>query len=175
MIVKQIYLDGIILIDLQSFRDSRGYFVERFNKAKLEKILPPIAFVQDNHSQSVYRTLRGLHFQPGQAKLLTVIRGAISDVVVDIRKNSKTFGQHLEINLSSESPQLLWIPDGFAHGFCVTSREGADVIYKTTTHYDGTKESGIFYADPELRIQWPIGDHIVSDRDQKLMPFAMLP
>lgn len=171
MNVKKLDLDGVLLIDLQTHRDGRGYFVERFNRQKLAGVLPTLEFVQDNHSQSVHRVLRGLHFQAGQAKLITAIRGHIVDVVVDIRRNSETYGQHCKVELTSDYPQLLWVPDGFAHGFCVTSPEGADVIYKTTTHYDPKKESGIFYADPKLRIEWPIQDPIVSDRDQKLLSF----
>ena len=174
MKVKERFLDGVLLIDLECFRDARGFFVERYNRQKFEKLLPAVDFVQDNHSSSVHRTLRGLHFQKGQAKLVTVMRGSISDVVVDIRKGSKTFGEHCIVNLSSENPQLLWVPDGFAHGFCVLSDEGADVFYKTTTHYDSSLESGISYADPDLEIQWPVQSPIVSERDQKLSGFRQL-
>ncbi len=175
MVVKELHLSGLLLIDLDCHRDSRGYFVERFNKQKLSGLLPALEFAQDNHSQSAHRVLRGLHFQIGQAKLITAIRGHIVDVVVDIRKNSATYGQNCMVKLSSDLPQLLWVPDGFAHGFCVMSNEGADVIYKTTTPYDPKKESGIFYGDPELRIEWPIESPIVSERDQKLMSFSKLP
>jgi dTDP-4-dehydrorhamnose 3,5-epimerase len=133
-----------------------------------------MAFCQDNHSRSAPGVIRGLHFQtdPAQGKLVGVVRGRIWDVVVDIRPQSSTFGEHLGTELNDTNNRLLWIPAGFAHGFCVMGSEPADVIYKVDSLYNKTSEHGIRWSDPELGIAWPADHPIVSVRDQSLPSFA---
>ena len=143
---------GVALIELQVHTDQRGFFMERYNEARFEQYGLP-RFCQDNHSRSVPGTLRGLHYQvrPAQAKLVGVIRGAIWDVVVDIRPGSPTYGRHLATELDDRAGRLLWIPAGFAHGFCVVGSEPADIIYKVDAPYEPTTEGGIVWSDPDLR------------------------
>jgi len=129
-------------------------------------------FVQDNHSRSFPNVLRGLHYQPGQGKLVSVIRGRIWDVAVDIRPDSETLGQHYSVELSDENGRMLWIPSGFAHGFCVLGDQPADVLYKVTSVYNPVGEGGIAYDDPELGIKWPIENPIISARDKAQQSFA---
>lgn len=171
MQAKRLSLKGLILIDLDCHNDNRGYFTERFHIEKLNGLIPDLKFVQDNHSFSRFKVLRGMHFQKGQSKLISVIRGKVLDVTVDIRLGSETFGKHECVELDSARPQIFWVPDGFAHGFCILSEEGADVIYKTTTVYDPNKENGIFWADKKLGIKWPSLNPIISERDSKLISF----
>jgi dTDP-4-dehydrorhamnose 3,5-epimerase len=173
MKISQLQLPGIALIELPIFRDDRGFFVERYNEAHFQaKGLPH--FCQDNHSRSVPGTLRGLHYQhqPAQGKLVGVIRGEIWDVVVDIRPTSPTYGKHLTVELTDRDARFLWIPAGFAHGFCVTGREDADVIYKVDQPYTPSSEGGILWSDPELAIAWPITEPRVSERDKQLPRFS---
>jgi dTDP-4-dehydrorhamnose 3,5-epimerase len=168
-------LAGLKLIELPIYHDTRGFFVERFNIRKFaEAGLPAVDFAQDNHSRSVPRVLRGLHFQtdPAQSKFVGAVRGRIWDVAVDIRVDSPTFGQHHAVELSDSNGRLLWIPAGFAHGFCVLGDEPADVFYKVDTLYSPSSESGVLWNDPDLKIAWPIRDPIVSDKDAKLASFA---
>ncbi len=161
-------LNGLVLIELTPRRDERGFFLERFQLAAFREHGLPTQFVQDNHSRSLPCVLRGLHYQhhPAQGKLIGVIRGRIWDVTVDIRPGSPTFGQHLGLELSDLNGRLLWIPAGFAHGFCVLGDEPADIVYKVDAPYNPAGEGGIFWADPELAITWPIRDPMLSDRDR---------
>jgi dTDP-4-dehydrorhamnose 3,5-epimerase len=172
MKVHLVEIEGLKVIELDVWRDHRGFFVERFKEDAFQQAGLPSKFVQDNHSQSFPGVLRGLHFQqnPGQGKLVGVVHGKIWDIVVDIRPNSPTFGRKFSIELSSDNGKLLWIPAGFAHGFCVLGNDAADVFYKVDSPYNPKGESGIFWQDPDLMIPWPIAQPIVSDRDQKLPP-----
>lgn len=174
MKVTSLPLQGLQLIELQVFNDSRGFFVERFNLKKFSDLGLPTEFVQDNHSRSVPGVIRGLHYQtnPTQSKLVGAIRGKIWDVAVDLRPDSPTFGKHHSVELSDSNGKLLWIPAGFAHGFCVIGDEPADVMYKVDNLYSPTGDGGIRWNDPELRIPWPVKNPIVSDKDQKLQSFA---
>ncbi|MDZ4675994.1 MAG: dTDP-4-dehydrorhamnose 3,5-epimerase [Oligoflexia bacterium] len=174
MKVSNLELEGLKLIELKVFSDSRGYFIERFNSEKFKEHGVPYNFVQDNHSFSKAGVLRGLHFQfePVQEKVVGVTRGKIWDVVVDIRKNSPTFLKHIGIELGAENGRLLYIPAGFAHGFCVMGSEPADVLYKVDTVYNPKGEAGILWNAPELGIKWPVDNPIISDRDQKLMTIS---
>ena len=163
----QTSLAGVLQIEPAVYGDHRGFFAETFREDAWRDIGIDMAFVQDNHSRSRRGTLRGMHFQtsPGQAKLIRCARGAIFDVVVDLRRGSPTFGRWEGFVLDDESMRQLFVPIGFAHGFCVTS-EVADVVYKCSSYYDGATESGIAYDDPAIGIEWPLGvEPIVSERD----------
>jgi dTDP-4-dehydrorhamnose 3,5-epimerase len=155
------------------FKDDRGYFFESHNAQKFNELTGhSINFVQDNESFSTKGVLRGLHFQKGehaQAKLVRVIKGEVLDVTVDLRKNSRTFGQHFSILLSGDNFQQLFIPRGFAHGFIVMSNE-AVFQYKCDNYYNKESEGGLHHADPELKIDWrmPTDKLIVSDKDREL-------
>lgn len=160
-------LAGVLQIEPAVHGDHRGFFAETFRDDAWKEVGIGMPFVQDNHSRSRRGTLRGLHFQtsPGQAKLVRCARGAIFDVVVDLRRGSPTFGRWQGFVLDDETMRQLYIPIGFAHGFCVTS-EVADVVYKCSSYYDAATESGIAYDDPAIGIEWPAGvPPIVSDRD----------
>ncbi len=174
--VESTPLEGLKVVTLNLLGDERGFFVERFNRALFREHQLPCDFVQDNHSRSAPGILRGLHFQlnPGQGKLVGVIRGAIWDVAVDIRRSSPTFGQHFAITLSDLKGQLLWLPAGFAHGFCVLGTEPADVFYKVDQFYHPSAELGCQYNDPSLAIPWPIVNPTLSRRDQGLPTLAAL-
>lgn len=172
MNIENAPLEGLKLITLKIFSDSRGFFTERFRGDLLDPHgIKPLA--QDNHSRSVPRVVRGLHIQhsPPQAKLVSCIRGRILDVAVDLRKNSSTFGKYYSVELSGENGRMLWIPHGFAHGFCVLGDEPADVLYKVDVKYNAAGETGILWNDSDIGIQWPeevLQSPIVSDKDQKL-------
>lgn len=166
-------INGLLIIKPQVFEDSRGYFMESYNKKKLEQHFNS-EFVQDNQSQSVYGTIRGLHYQLApysQAKLVRVLSGKIYDVAVDIRENSPTFGQFFGIELSCDNKTQLYVPHGFAHGFSVLS-EKAIVLYKTDNYYNAEMERGINFNDPGLKIDWKIDFEkaIISAKD-KVLPF----
>jgi dTDP-4-dehydrorhamnose 3,5-epimerase len=159
-------LDGPVLIEPVAHGDARGFFQETYRKAVFAELGVHEDFVQDNHSRSRLGVLRGMHFQPGQAKLVRCARGSILDVLVDIRPGSESFGQWEAFPLDDEAHRELYVPDGFAHGFCVTS-ELADVVYKVSTYYDPQAESGFRFDDPEVGIEWPGGIELqVSDRDR---------
>jgi dTDP-4-dehydrorhamnose 3,5-epimerase len=159
-------LDGPVLIEPVVHGDARGFFQETYRKAVFADLGVHDEFIQDNHSRSRLGVLRGMHFQPGQAKLVRCARGSILDVVVDIRPGSASFGESEPFPLDDEKHRELYVPDGFAHGFCVTS-ELADVVYKVSTYYDPEAESGFRFDDPEVGIEWPEGiDLNVSDRDR---------
>jgi dTDP-4-dehydrorhamnose 3,5-epimerase len=160
-------LAGLIVVEPRVFRDDRGFFFEPYHAPRYKSGGIEVDFVQDNHSFSTQGVLRGLHFQksPGQAKLVRCARGRIWDVAVDIRPDSATFGKWWGLELDSESHRQLFIPVGFAHGFCVLSPE-AEVMYKCSSIYEPTTESGIAWDDPDFAVAWPLKDPIVSDRDR---------
>jgi dTDP-4-dehydrorhamnose 3,5-epimerase len=160
-------LSGPLLIEPVAHGDARGFFCETYRKEVFAELGVHDDFVQDNHSRSRRGVLRGMHFQPGQAKLVRCARGAIVDVVVDIRPGSASFGGWEAFPLDDESHHQLYVPDGFAHGFCVTA-DVADVVYKVSTYYDPGAESGFRFDDPEVGIEWPAGiEFEVSARDRE--------
>ncbi|MSR25320.1 MAG: dTDP-4-dehydrorhamnose 3,5-epimerase [Nitrospiraceae bacterium] len=159
-------LQGVILVELDLFEDPRGYFFEMYHAGKHADGGIRGPFVQDNFSHSLRGTLRGLHYQlqHAQGKLMMVLDGRIFDVAVDIRKRSPTFKQWVGVELSGENKRQLYIPPGFAHGFCVLS-ETADVLYKCTDVYSQKDERGIIWNDPALAITWPVADPLLSKKD----------
>ena len=166
---KRLEIPDVILIKPKVFEDERGFFMETYKKPDFEKAGIKGEFVQDNHSKSKYGVLRGLHFQKGpyaQAKIVRCIRGVIYDVAVDLRKNSPTFGEYVGVLLSEFNKYQLYIPKGFAHGFVVLS-DVAEVVYKVDNVYAPDYEGGLIWNDPDVNIQWPIEDPIVSPKDQK--------
>jgi dTDP-4-dehydrorhamnose 3,5-epimerase len=167
-------LEGLLIVKLDVFKDDRGFFVERYNRKKFEEAGLPIDHVQDNHSRSKPGVIRGLHYQtnPEQGKFVGVPRGVIWDVVVDIRPNSPTFGEHESIEISDNNATMFWIPAGFAHGFCVLEDRDADVVYHVNSPYNPAGEGGIAWDDPELGIEWPVKNPIISERDKNLPSFA---
>lgn len=173
MKIHSLEIEGLKVIELKVWRDARGFFTERFQEQKFKEAGLPTRFSQDNHSRSLPKVLRGLHFQlnPDQGKLVGALRGKIWDIAIDIRPQSKTFGKHFSLELSDENGLLIWIPGGFAHGFCVLGEEPADVLYKVDIPYDPKTEGGILWSDPDLHIQWPVKDPIISERDQQLPSF----
>lgn len=169
-------LDGVILIEPQVFGDDRGYFYESYSKKKFIEAGITEEFVQDNQSFSERGTIRGLHFQKppfSQSKLVRAITGEIYDVVVDLRTSSATFGQWFGVYLTEENKKMLYVPIGFAHGFCVTS-ETALFAYKCGNYYSKADELGIHYNDTQLNIDWPIAkDEVkISEKDLTLPSFA---
>ena len=173
MKTTQLKLDGLVLIELDVHGDERGFFIERFNRSQFRSGGLPVDFVQDNHSRSQPGVIRGLHYQhnPAQGKLVGVTCGRVWDVVLDIRPDSTTYGQTYTTELSDLNGTLLWVPPGFAHGFCVLGDTPADVLYKVDTPYNPANEGGILWNDPTLAIPWPIAAPIVSDRDQRMPTF----
>lgn len=165
----QTEIDGLTVIEPQVFGDDRGYFMETYNYKDFSEAGFDMIFVQDNHSKSRQGVLRGLHFQKKnpQGKLVRVVKGEVFDVGVDLRKNSKTFGQWKGLVLNEENKKELYIPEGFAHGFLVLS-ETAEFIYKCTRFYDPSDEGGIMWNDPDIGIEWPINDLkiILSEKDK---------
>ncbi len=159
-------LEGLALIEPQVFGDERGFFVETFSRDAWRELGVEADFVQHNHSRSSKGTLRGLHFQtsPGQAKLLRCPRGKIFDVAVDLRRDSATYGKWEGYVLDDEKHHQLYVPVGFAHGFCVLS-ELADVTYLVSSLYDPETEAGIRWNDPEIGVEWPVGEPLLSQRD----------
>lgn len=160
-------LPGVLLIEPKIFGDARGYFLETWNRDRyLAAGFPDVEFVQDNLSHSRRGILRGLHFQKQhpQGKLVQVIRGAVFDVVVGVRKDSPSFGQWYGVELTGENHRQLWIPPGFAHGFSVLSDE-VDFNYKCTDFYRPADEGGIIWDDPSIGIEWPIANPVLSDKD----------
>jgi dTDP-4-dehydrorhamnose 3,5-epimerase len=156
-----------VLIEPVVRGDARGFFLETYRKNVLAELGVHEDFVQDNHSRSRLGVLRGMHFQPGQAKLVRCTRGSILDVVVDIRPDSPSFGRWEAFALDDQAHHQVYVPDGFAHGFCVTS-ELADVVYKVSTYYDPAVEAGFRFDDPEVGIEWPGGiEFEVSGRDRE--------
>jgi dTDP-4-dehydrorhamnose 3,5-epimerase len=159
-------LDGLRLIEPAVHGDERGFFLETYRASTLRELGITDEFVQDNQSRSAHGVLRGMHFQPGMAKLVRCARGAILDVVVDIRPGSPSFGRWESQQLDDRDHRQLYLPDGFAHGFCVLSQE-ADVLYSCSAYYDPAREGGFRYDDPEVGIQWPEDLELtVSERDR---------
>jgi dTDP-4-dehydrorhamnose 3,5-epimerase len=167
MLVTKLALDGLLLITPDVFSDSRGFFLESYNRPHYTTYGIDVEFVQDNHSRSSFRVLRGLHYQasPGQAKLVSVILGSIFVVSVVIRKESSTFGQWVGVQLDEQNHKQLFIPVGFAHGFYVMSYV-CDVMYKCSSPYNGEQEKTIAWNDPDINIVWPYKDPIISNRDK---------
>jgi len=166
-------LSGLKVVTPKVFSDVRGYFVETYQRERYAASGIDVEFVQDNHSRSSRGTLRGLHYQssPGQAKLVRAATGRIFDVAVDIRPGSPTFGQHFGIVLDDIQHQQLFVPIGFAHGFCVLS-ETADVCYRVSSPYDATVECSVRFDDPDLAVDWPVKEPLVSERDRNADSFA---
>ncbi len=173
MSVERFAIEGLALITARQFKDERGYFFESYNQKQLNEILGTnLSFVQDNVSVSKIGVVRGLHLQAppfGQGKLVRVLKGSVIDVAVDIRKNSPTYGQHVEVLLSAENGCQFWIPEGFAHGFSVLE-EDTIFSYKCTNYYNPSAEMGIRFDDPELSIDWQVANEIVNSKDKDL-PF----
>ena len=162
-------IPDVLILEPEVFEDERGFFLESYNRRGFREAtgLDP-AFVQDNHSRSVRNVLRGLHYQirQPQGKLVRVVAGAVFDVAVDLRRSSPTFGRWAGTLLSAENKRLLWIPEGFAHGFLVMS-EYADFLYKTTDYYAPQNERTLAWNDPEIGIRWPLdGEPILSAKDR---------
>ena len=176
MKIEHTTLQGCFIVKPSVFEDERGLFCETFNQQAFEKATNvSVNFVQDNQSISSYGVLRGLHFQSGtmaQAKLVRVIEGKVLDIVVDLRKNSKTFGQHYSVILDSKSFAQLFVPRGFAHGF-VTLTKRSVFAYKCDNYYDKVSESGIIYNDKRLDLDWqlPREDLLISEKDKGLPTF----
>ena len=169
MKITKTALDGVVIIEPQVFEDARGYFFESWNKAKMEEAGLNYDFIQDNQSKSCYGTIRGIHFQKGefsQAKLVRVLQGTVLDVAVDLRKDSKTFGQHVAVELSAENNRQLMIPRGFGHGF-VTLTDHVEFLYKADNFYAPEADGGIRWNDPELGIDWGVTDPVLSEKDTK--------
>lgn len=165
-------IEDVILVKPTVFGDNRGFFMETYKKSDFVKNGIDIDFIQDNHSKSSHRVLRGLHYQAkpyGQAKLVRCVKGKIYDVAVDLRKNSKTFGQYVKVELSEENKQMLFIPEGFAHGFVVLSDE-AEILYKVNKEYAPNSDRGVLWSDNDLNIDWGIDfEPILSEKD-KIQP-----
>lgn len=167
-------LEGVLVIEPDFFRDSRGFFFESYNRQKYEDAGLKFDFVQDNISKSQKGTVRGLHYQVGQfaqGKLCQVLTGSVLDVALDIRFGSPTFGKHFSVELTSENHQQIWIPPGFAHGFSVLS-DDTIFSYKCTSFYSKKDERAILYSDPELGIKWQADNPIVSEKDMGAKKFA---
>ena len=167
MKVSQTELDGVLLIEPTVHHDSRGRFFESYAKEKYRAVGIQEDFVQDNQSLSNKNVLRGLHYRiaPEQSKLVRVVKGEVFDVVVDIRKSSPTFWEWQSFILSDTNHLQLYVPVGFAHGFCVLS-DTMEFSYKVSEYYSGEKEKGLIWNDPDIGIDWPISDPILSDKDK---------
>lgn len=169
-------IEGVFIIEPQVFGDKRGYFFESFSQKKFEERVCKTVFVQDNESKSSYGVLRGLHYQLPpytQAKLVRIVNGKVLDVVVDLRKDSATFGKHVAVELSGQNKRQLFVPKGFAHGFVVLSDE-VTFLYKCDNYYAPEYEGGIRFDDPALNIDWriPEADMVLSEKDKKNKPFS---
>lgn len=162
-------LSGVIIIEPKVFSDSRGFFKENFQVQCYREIGIDYDFVQDNYSRSQKGVLRGLHFQKTkpQGKLVSCLRGAVFDVAIDVNPLSLTFGQYVGVELTEENHRQLWVPPGYAHGFCVLT-DIADFQYKCTDYYDPYDEGGVIWNDPDVNINWPIERPLLSNKDAKL-------
>jgi len=176
MQVEQTKLDGVLLVVPTVFGDDRGFFMETYNQSKAQELGLPTNFVQDNHSKSSKGVLRGLHYQSPQwqGKLVRVVQGEIFDVAVDIRADSATFGEWVAYTLNDQNKQQLYVPEGFAHGFVVTS-DTAEVVYKCTSLYAPEQEGSLLWNDPEIGIDWPIDEPILSAKDEVGSLLSALP
>ena len=166
MKIKLTRIPEVLLIEPDVVGDSRGFFMESWHKQKFAEQGMVVDFVQDNHSHSARGVLRGLHYQlqQPQGKLVRVVTGSVFDVAVDIRRGSPTFGEWVGVELSADNQRQLYVPPGFAHGFCVLS-ETADFLYKCTDYYDPQDEHGIIWNDPAIGISWPESDFLISKKD----------
>ena len=174
MKVRETPLPGVLVLEPKVFRDDRGFFTETYSTRALAGKGIPLLFVQDNHSRSSRDVMRGLHYQleRPQGKLVHVARGRIFDVAVDIRIGSPTFARWFGIELNDENLLSLWVPPGFAHGFCVLS-EFADVIYKCSALYESSDDRGVKWDDPRIGIDWPVKNPIVSEKDSRYDGLAL--
>ncbi len=171
MKTKETSLQGVLIIEPDVYKDSRGFFLETYQKERYREAGIEVEFVQSNLSSSLRGSLRGLHYQLSphdQSKLVQVIKGEVFDVAVDIRRGSPTFGSWVSVLLSEENKRQLFIPKGFAHGFCVKS-ETAIFQYQCDTYYSPESERGILWSDSDLNIDWPVKDPILSDKDTKYL------
>lgn len=171
MKLKPLQIPEVILIEPRIFKDSRGFFYELYNQSAFTAQGIKENFIQDNVSFSSKGVLRGLHYQippKAQAKLVRVLKGAILDIVVDLRKASKTFGKHVAVRLDAEKREMLYVPAGFAHGFCALE-DDTEVLYKVSNFYSPEHERGVLWNDPDLKIEWPAMDFIILEKD-KLFP-----
>ena len=166
MKLERTLFEGLFIIETQCFRDERGFFLEAFQEERYREFGIKEKFVQQNHSRSAAKMLRGLHYQikRPQAQIVTVIRGRIFDVAVDLRPVSATFGKYFGIELSDEGPRQIYMAPGFAHGFCVVS-DWADIHYNVSRYYDHADEGGLLWNDPDIGIRWPIDAPNLSTRD----------
>lgn len=177
MRIERLAIPEVVLLFPEKFGDERGYFVETFNQQRFDQLVEPVTFVQDNEALSAQKgTLRGLHFQKppmAQGKLVRVIKGAILDVAVDIRAGSPTFGRHVAARLDAKEGAQIYVPPGFAHGYC-TLEPDTMAVYKVTAFYSPADDAGILWNDPALSIDWGIGpgDAILSAKDMKLPRLA---
>ena len=180
MEILELEIPDVKLISPKRFTDRRGYFSETWSDRVFRQEIANLPFVQDNQSFSEKRgTLRGLHFQKppfAQGKLVRVLSGSILDVVVDIRRGSPTYMQHVAIEMDHRQAAQLWVPAGFLHGFC-TLEDGTEVFYKVTSYYSAQHDAGVIWNDPDLRIRWPLdtGSVILSEKDQRLPRLCDLP
>lgn len=166
MNVTETSIPGVLLLEPAVFTDSRGFFMETYNAQRFREAGIDAVFVQDNHSQSAINVLRGLHYQEPnpQGKLVRCTRGVLYDVAVDIRVGSPTFKQWFGVELSEENRRMLWVPPGFAHGFCALV-DGSDLVYKCTAPYDPANDRCIVWNDPDIGIDWPLRDPLLSAKD----------
>jgi len=166
---EKLEIEDVILVKPKVFGDNRGFFMESYKKSEFEKNGITVEFNQDNHSKSTAHVLRGLHYQSkpyGQAKLVRCVKGKIYDVAVDLRPKSKTFAKYVKVELSEENKQMLFIPEGFAHGFVVLSEE-AELIYKASGEYSPNHDRGLLWCDKDININWQIDfDPILSEKDK---------
>lgn len=167
-------LPGVVIVEPRVFVDARGFFFESYHAQRYADAGLPAVFVQDNHSRSVRGTIRGLHYQlhHPQVKLVRVTVGTVFDVAVDVRRGSPTFGRWVGVELSAENKRQLFVPSGFAHGFCVTS-QNAELQYKCTDFYEPADERGVLFNDPTIDISWPVRDPVISEKDARLAPLTL--
>jgi dTDP-4-dehydrorhamnose 3,5-epimerase len=174
MDIRHLEMEGLLLIEPDVYTDNRGYFIELFNENTFSALNLPFSFCQDNLSVNKKNVIRGLHFQDSpfaQGKLVRVIKGAVLDVVVDLREDSPSFGKHFSVLLSEYNNHMLWIPPGFAHGFAVIEDQTV-FHYKCTEYYNKIAEKGIRFDDPDLAINWNTANPIVSEKDMELITFT---
>lgn len=174
--VTETKLPGVVIIEPKVFHDQRGFFLETYNQAVYEEAGIDLPFVQDNHSRSSSGVLRGLHYQlkHPQGKLVAVLQGKILDVIADIRLGSPTFGQTVTVEISEEDKRRVYVPPGYAHGFCVLS-DTVDLLYKCTDYYHPEDEYGVAWNDPALGLDWPLENPILSAKDQEYVGLADKP
>lgn len=176
MIVEELAISGVKLITPKVFHDNRGFFLESYRRSEFAKIGINQSFVQDNYSRSAKGVLRGIHYQVppfAQGKLVMVMSGAIVDVAVDLRRDSSTYSKWVMVSLSADKPQMLWVPEGFAHGF-LTLVDDTKVCYKVTAEYSHAHERGICWNDAMLNINWPMDRPILTEKDRAHPPFETI-